>query len=270
MIRIPATMVQLAAAALAAAMLAGCSSSSSAPLSPAAATTAAAPEASLKASAPTVQSPINDARTSALSSIPLVAGAATLQYATVALQYRFQVFNDTTALVVDSGLMSGPAFTIATTLTPVKRYTWRVRAEYQGAAGPWSSTASFTTPPQPPAYNRPIGNWPVCAGLKSTLLVACVWNAVNPTDSVSDFEVVKRVAWLLRGDGGGLLIKNGGDNAVLWAGYSFSASRICFADGHIFKIIGDAGPGGANAPGFTDNDFVDKSLCVPAIDPSTP
>ena len=53
-------------------------------------------------------------------------------------------------------------------------------------------------------------------------------------------------------------------------GISFSATRICFADGHIYKIIGDAGPGGTNVPGFSDNDFVDKSSYVPAIDPSTP
>jgi hypothetical protein len=230
----------------------------------------AAPDASLKASVPAVQSPINDALMAALTPTPLVASAATPQYASIALQYRFQVFNDADALVVDSGLVASPSYTVTVTLTPLKRYTWRVRAEYQGAAGAWSSTGSFKTPQQPPAYSRPIGNWQTCAGLSSTLLVACVWNAVLPVDSVGDLEVVKRVAWLLRGDGAGLLIKNSGDNVVLWAGHSFSASRICFADGHLFKIIGDAGPGGANSPGFADNGFVDKSLCVPAIDPSTP
>ena len=83
-------------------------------------------------------------------------------------------------------------------------------------------------------------------------------------------EVVKRVAWLLRGEGGGLLIKESGENVVRWQGYSFSATRICFPDGHIYKIIGDAGPGGANSPGFSDNDFVDRALYVPAIDPARP
>ena len=130
--------------------------------------------------------------------------------------------------------------------------------------------ASFTTPEQPPTYNKPIGNWQVCAGLKASALVECVWAAVRPTDSVGDLEVTKRVAWLLRGDGAGLLIKTSGENVVLWQGYSFSATRICYPDGHIYKIIGDAGPGGANTPGFGDNDFVDKSLYVPAIDPNKP
>jgi hypothetical protein len=256
--------------ALAAACAVACSSSSSAPLAPAAAAPTSIPDASLKASAPTVQSPVNDQRSASLSSTTLVASPATPQYAQVALQYRFQVFSDTGTLVVDSGLMAAPSFTITITLTPLKRYTWRVRAEYQGTAGPWSSTASFTTPQQPPAYNRPIGNWQVCAGLKTGTLVQCVWNAVRPIDSVGDMEVTKRVAWLLRGDGGGLLKKESGENVVRWAGYSLSATRICFPDGHIYKIIGDAGPGGANSPGFGDNGFVDPSLYVPAIDPSTP
>jgi len=143
--------------------------------------------------------------------------------------------NDT--LVVDSGPVAAPSYTVTTTLTPLTRYTWRVRAEYQGTAGLWSSSGSFKTPQQPPAYNRPIGNWQTCAGLSSSALVSCVWNAVRPTDAVSDLEVVKRVVWLLRGEGAGLLIKNSGDNVVLWAGYSFSASRLCFADGRVFKII---------------------------------
>ena len=255
--------------ALAAAALAGCSSSSSAPLAPVT-TSSTSPDSSLKASVPTVQSPVNDAVMATLSSTTLVAAAAVPQYVSVTLQYRFQVFNDNDALVVDSGPVAAPSYTVTTTLTPLTRYTWRVRAEYQGTAGLWSSTGSFKTPQQPPAYNRPIGNWQTCDGLSSSLLVGCVWNAVLPTDAVSDMEVVKRVVWLLRGQGAGLLIKNGGDNAVLWAGYSFSASRLCFADGHVFKIIGDAGPGGANSPGFADNGFVDKSQCIPAIDPRTP
>jgi hypothetical protein len=263
------SMRRVALVSLVAVSLVSCSSSS-APLSPADTPAVTVPDASLKASAPTVQSPVNDARSASLSSTTLVAGAATPQYASFVLQYRFQVFNDASALVVDSGLMASPSFTVTTTLTPLKRYTWRVRAEYQGTAGPWSATASFTTPQQPPAYNRPIGNWQACAGLQTGTLVQCVWDAVRPIDSVGDMEVTKRVAWLLRSEGGGLLIKGSGENVVQWAGYSLSATRICFPDGHIYKIIGDAGPGGTNAPGFSDNDFVDKSLYVPAIDPSTP
>jgi hypothetical protein len=79
------------------------------------------------------------------------------------------------------------------------------------------------------------------------------------------FEVTKRVAWLLRASGGGLLIKNGGENIVSWKGRSFAAARICFPDGHIWKVLSDVPT--TNGPSWQDNDFVDRSLYVPAIDP---
>jgi hypothetical protein len=267
------TLILMGAVSIVAASLACTSNSTTAlsptpPVSTGGGGTAAAP---LKATAPTVQSPINDQRLSGLSSTTLTATAATAQFATVTLQYRFQVFNDASAIVQDSGLVNNPTWTTTVTLTPLKRYTWRVRAEYQGAAGPWSATASFTTPEQPPAFPGPIGDWQRCGSLADKLaLVICVHSAVRPTNSVGDFEVVKRVAWLLRGEGAGLLIKDGGENVVLWQGYSFSATRICYPNGHIYKIIGDAGPGGGNTPGIADNDFVDPNLYVPAIDPSKP
>jgi UDP-N-acetylmuramoyl-tripeptide--D-alanyl-D-alanine ligase len=64
-----------------------------------------------------------------------------------------------------------------------------------------------------------------------------------------------------------VLLKGSRENVVPWLGFNFSASRICFPDGHIFKIIGDAGPGGANSPGYGDNDFVDVANYFPAKDP---
>ena len=246
--------------------LQGCGSS--APASPASPSVVA--EVIPKLTAPAPQAPSNGQRINGLVA-SLNSTAATADVATLNqnLQYRFQVFNDAGTLTLDSGLLSAPTWTTVT-LAPNKRYTWKVRAEAQGWVGPWSDTSTFTTPDPPPAFAGSIGNWQACGGQKgSASLVICVWNTIRPTNSVGDFEVVKRVAWLLRGDGAGLLIKTG-ENSVLWQGYSFSVTRICFPDGHIYKLIGDAGPGGANAPGFADNDFVDRSLYVPAIDPSKP
>src|SRR5215471_1300794 len=204
--------------------------------------------------------------------VTLTAGSASVDQSSYTLQYRFQVLNANGDISEDSGLMSGTNWTTTKTLTPLASYTWRVRAESQGYAGPWSTGGSFKTPEQPNAYTRPIGDWQSCSSLtaKTTALVSCVWNAVHPTDTVSDMELVKRVAWLLRGQGAGLLIKTGGENTIIWQGYSFSASRICYPDGHIYKLLSDAGPGGANLPQFSDNDFVDKTLYVPAMDPSKP
>jgi len=236
----------------------------SAPLAPAQ-TVSASPTLST----PTPQSPVGGQTIASLSAT-LTASAATSDVASYVPQYRFQLFNAANALVQDSGLVTAPSWTTTATLTPNSQHTWKVRAESQGFFGAWSGAATFMTPDPPPAYRGTIGNWQACAGRVATDLVTCVWDTIHPADSVGDLEVSKRVAWLLRGDGAGLLIKNSGDNVVIWQGYSFSASRICFADGHIFKIIGDAGPGGANTPGFSDNGFVDLSLYVPAIDPSKP
>jgi hypothetical protein len=76
---------------------------------------------------------------------------------------------------------------------------------------------------------------------------------------------VKRVAWLLRGGGGGLLLKPGGENIVTWNGRSYSASRMCYPDGHIYKLLSDVPT--TNGPSWQDDGFVDRSLYVAAIDP---
>lgn len=119
-------------------------------------------------------------------------------------------------------------------------------------------------PPQPPHEA-----WEDCGGLGDhQQIVECVHDWVNPGGSAAlAFEVTKRVAWLLRGEGAGLLIKEGGENIISWQGHSFSISRICYPDGHIFKVISDAGDGGTNGATWADNDFVDPSLYLPAIDP---
>jgi hypothetical protein len=222
-------------------------------------------------SAPAAQSPTGSQLVGGLT-VTLTAGNATVDQASFTLQYRFEVLNDAATVVEDSGLVAGTSYTTTKTLTPLAKYTWRVRGESQGYAGPWSPAGAFNTPEQPSAYNRPIGDWQNCGGpqTKKETLVGCVWNAVHPNDSVSDMEVVKRVAWLLRGEGAGLLIKGSGDGTVSWQGYSFSASRICYPDGHIWKILSDAGPGGANGPQWSDNDSVDPTLYVKAIDPAKP
>jgi len=153
-------------------------------------------------------------------------------------------------------------------------YYWHVRAFDSRTLGPWSATRAFQTIPQP-ATPPPSGgggggggggNWEACGSTPGYDLVACVHAAVNPSRTVeAAFEVTKRVAWLLRGSGAGLLIKNGGENIVSWKGYSFAAARICFPDGHIWKVLSDVP--GTNGPSWQDNDFVDRGLYVPAIDP---
>ena len=155
---------------------------------------------------------------------------------------------------------------------------WHVRAIDPTTAGPWSNTQAFSMPEPPPPPPipgpipgpgpgpGPIGNWESCPPIAGEALVACVHAASNPARTPEGaFEIVKRVAWLLRGQGAGLLIKNGGENIVSWKGYSFSAARLCYPDGHIYKLLSDVPT--TNGPSWQDNGFVERNLYLPAIDP---
>jgi hypothetical protein len=102
--------------------------------------------------------------------------------------------------------------------------------------------------------------------------MVCVNSIHRGHDEASDFEVVKRVAWILRNEGGGLLVKTSGDNIITWQGYSLSTARVCQPLDHFWKAYSDAGTGGANGPEWVDNGPVSASgsFCVAAIDPSLP
>jgi hypothetical protein len=165
-----------------------------------------------------------------------------------------------TGTVVDNNTLTIP-YSGTTCLGPVHGTETLHRP--QRAAPP----APEPPPPPPPPPDPLFG----CGGIADHYaLDVCIHDHIQPTTVVTAFEVTKRMAWALRGEGAGLLIKNGGDNTVAWQGRSFSASRICYPDGHIFKVLSDVGDGGANGPSWQDNDFVDPSLYVPAIDPSLP
>jgi len=98
-------------------------------------------------SAPIPLSPVGDQAVVATPTLTASASTATFGGGAV-FQYRFQVFNAAAngALVQDSGLVSSTAFPVTAGLAGKTRYTWRVRAEYQGSVGPWSATASFISP----------------------------------------------------------------------------------------------------------------------------
>jgi hypothetical protein len=100
-------------------------------------------------------------------------------------------------------------------------------------------------------------------------LVECIHNVVRPAATEHGaFEVTKRVAWALRDEGAGLLIKDSGENIVQWRGYWFAAARICYPNGHIFKILSDVPA--TNGPSWQDNDYVERNRYVAAIDPRLP
>jgi hypothetical protein len=157
---------------------------------------------------------------------------------------------------------------------------WRVRGSNGTVTSPWSATQSFRTPavatpgpapgPEPGPAPGPVGDWRSCGSTPGVAIVECVHAAVRPPHTVAGaFEVTKRVAWLLRGSGAGLLLKPGGENIVTWKGQSFSAGRIVYPNGHLFKLLSDIPT--TNGPSWQD-EGVDRELIpryVPAIDPGS-
>ena len=200
--------------------------------------------------------------------------------------YTLQVANDASfssiaaLFVVDE---TGSQTTIAKNYSFLndKTYYWRVQAKDTGdsqAVSPWSSTVTFATAkPAPIPVPGPIGNgnWQSCGSTPGEALVQCVRAAVYRQSTLEDaFAVTKRVAWLLRGSGYGLLIKDSGENIIAWQGHWFSISRVCHPSGYPVKVLSDAGPGGGNgaswAPDPADNVCAQPGRFWPAINPDLP
>jgi hypothetical protein len=239
--------------------------------------------------APIPRSPIGNERISSPApELVVTNGSASGPYG--ALIYQFQIASEATfsAILTNAEVPAGGGETrYAAPAVPSfdKTFFWRARQFDPANLGPWSNIESFRAPSAPPPPPPPggggssgggggpiDGNWQSCSAFTGDKgkLVECVHSVIRPGgDEFRAFEVTKRVAWLLRGEGAGLLIKNGGENVIAWKGYNFSLSRICYPDGHIYKVLSDAGPGGTNGPTWSDNDFVDRSLYVPAINPDS-
>ncbi len=141
-----------AAAVLATAV--ACSKSTPNPTSPSstpAGETGAAPDGStLKATAPTPVSPINGAQP---DTVVLTATKSTGKFTDISPSYEFEVFNAANTRVYTSGVTGGVGSGAnvthevpATALEFDQPHTWRVRAVFEGAVGPWSSSASFKAP----------------------------------------------------------------------------------------------------------------------------
>lgn len=153
------------------------------------------------------------------------------------------------------------------------------RIEYRQNAGGWETIdlegleLQAVTPGNPTTPNPGNGDDPLygCRAGSDVGnqgdLVRCLHDRIKPAGDVGKvFDVVKRVAWALRDKGAGLLIKRGGANIVDWNGESYSASRVVFRDGRMFKTMTDV-PNGS--PAWNEEDSPDMSMYVPAINPNS-
>ncbi len=163
-----------------------CNAKPATPVAPTPAENSAPDGSTLKASAPTAQSPNNNEKIQS-ATIILRAGAATLQYESatpVQLQYRFQVLRGSTT--VDDALVNGTTYEVQRPLADDTPHTWRVRAEAQGEAGPWSSSGSFVTRDpalvvDPLTNGRTVGNR---IGGVFTTLRGGGWMSTSPRDGI--------------------------------------------------------------------------------------
>jgi len=133
-----------------------CGKHSAAPNSPSSATVASSNASSdgstLKATAPTLQSPTKGVKLEAGSTVALVVGNASAKFAqNTPLSYRFQIFNAGGTQVYNSPLVAAGAsgttsHAVTATLDGDQTYSWQARVEYNGASGPWSGRESFIAP----------------------------------------------------------------------------------------------------------------------------
>jgi hypothetical protein len=143
----------LCSAAAVLALAIACSKSSQSPSSPSVtengSVNAAADGSTLKATAPSPVSPVNGAQPDTLT---LTTNKATAKFnSSVPLSYEFEIKTAAGAVVSGcSSTVAGDGDTVSYTPTCALEFdtahTWRVRAVYAGASGPWSSSASFKTP----------------------------------------------------------------------------------------------------------------------------
>lgn len=107
-------------------------------------------------------------------------------------------------------------------------------------------------------------------------LVNAMWSANPPATTVEGaFKFAQSIAWALKDESidgaafnAGLLIKTGGENIFTCSGESYSASRVCYPDGHIFKVLTDVPA--TNGPTWADDGFVTTDRYHVATDPGDP
>lgn len=97
----------------------------------------------LKIGAPAPEFPVGNIQLTT-STVVLAYSSVIGTYSAFAPSYQIELRNPTGGVVANP-TVSTPTCTISASLEPNTVYTWRVRASYQGAYGPWSPTATFRT-----------------------------------------------------------------------------------------------------------------------------
>ena len=120
-------------------------------------------------------------------------------------------------------------------------------------------------PYTPPPVSDPLLGCGNLAGGDKQRLVECIHSRLNPPRTVEGaFDVTRRVAWALRGEGAGLLIKPGGENIVTWHGQElFRRAHLLSGRPHLQGAVGRRRPPTARA-GRTTALSTAASTCRPS------
>jgi hypothetical protein len=98
-------------------------------------------------------------------------------------------------------------------------------------------------------------------GIVQSVKAQLLATGVNLAGPCGAWEITHRVAWILRGEGAGLLHKNPGQNQCQGVGVDV----VIYQDGRLFDILTDSG--GANGPVWHQIESVSPSLWRPPVDP---
>jgi hypothetical protein len=106
----------------------------------------------LKVNAPVLVSPVGGIQlTEANATVTFQAATGKFVNGQV-YTYRVQLFNNAETTMLDEKLGTALSYKFPTSFDPDTLYKWRVRAEYQGATGPWTTMATFRSMLKPRGY----------------------------------------------------------------------------------------------------------------------
>ncbi|MCC7007329.1 MAG: hypothetical protein IT184_00785 [Acidobacteria bacterium] len=155
----------------------------------------------LKIAAPPLVSPVNNAEFSPNSPIVLRFQNVNGTFKAFPVSYEAQVLSGNNVVATETTGAAGgstSSVTVRTKLNAESNYSWRVRATYNGAFGPWSSTATFRTPPSAFLRGKEIFD-PLTNGFSvgkvtgGTFLPGVGWRANTGTDGIDyDIETCER------------------------------------------------------------------------------
>lgn len=146
-------------------------------------------------------------------------------------QYRIELYrgeNLVNAIMVDADMAGGTSYAYPEDLAWETAFQWRTRLELEGAAGPWSELASFSTPVEPRAtlpfaipascgaQSPPTGNRIACAS--ALTLVSPEWPGCRSGSGVRCHRYTRHLAASLAffEPRWGLITKNGGEQQCTW------------------------------------------------------